>query len=87
MKKLENKKIIVTAAGQGIGRSTAIKFAKEGAQVIATDINQETLNSLNKEVPEIKVFKLDSTENNEVQKFSSNLDKIDVLFNAQMNVR
>tara|TARA_Y100001936_G_scaffold247194_1_gene292551 strand:+ start:1923 stop:2663 length:741 start_codon:yes stop_codon:yes gene_type:complete len=82
MKKLENKKIIVTAAGQGIGRSTAIKFAKEGAQVIATDINQETLNSLNKEVPEIKVFKLDSTENNEVQKFSSNLDKIDVLFNA-----
>ena len=49
---------------------------------MATDINQETLNSLNKEVPEIKVFKLDSTENNEVQKFSSNLDKIDVLFNA-----
>ena len=49
MKKLENKNIIVTAAGQGIGRSTAIKFAKEGAYVIATDINQETLNSLNKE--------------------------------------
>ena len=82
MKKLENKNIIVTAAGQGIGRSTAIKFAKEGAYVIATDINQETLDSLNKEVPEINVLKLDSTEINEVKKFSSNIEKVDVLFNA-----
>ena len=38
-KRLENKSIVVTAAGQGIGRATAIAFHKEGANVIATDIN------------------------------------------------
>ena len=42
MKKLENKNIIVTAAGQGIGRATAIAYLKEGANVTATDINEKT---------------------------------------------
>ena len=37
--RLKDKKIIVTAAAQGIGRSTALQFAKEGASIIATDIN------------------------------------------------
>ena len=48
-KRLQNKTIIVTAAGQGIGRATAIAFKNEGAKVIATDINNKTLESLNKE--------------------------------------
>ena len=34
-KRLENKNIVVTAAGQGIGRATAIAFHNEGANVIA----------------------------------------------------
>ena len=34
-KRLENKNIVVTAAGQGIGRATAIAFHNEGAKVIA----------------------------------------------------
>ena len=42
-KRLENKNIVVTAAGQGIGRATAIAFHNEGAKVIATDINEKTL--------------------------------------------
>jgi len=42
-KRLENKNIVVTAAGQGIGRATAIAFYNEGANVIATDINEKTL--------------------------------------------
>ena len=41
--RLEGKKILVTAAGQGIGRATAIAFHNEGAKVIATDINEKTL--------------------------------------------
>ena len=82
MKKLENKKIIVTAAGQGIGKATAISFAREGAEVIATDINEETLKNLNKEVPNIKVVKLDSTNKKEVEEFTSKVNKIDILFNA-----
>ena len=39
--RLKNKKIIITAAAQGIGKATALQFAKEGAIVTATDINNE----------------------------------------------
>jgi len=80
--RLEGKKIIVTAAGQGIGKATAIALYNEGAQVTATDLNDKTLADLNKEYPNIKVQKLDSTDNNAVLEFSKTLDKVDVLFNA-----
>ena len=36
--RLKNKKTLITAAGQGIGLSTALAFANEGAEVVATDI-------------------------------------------------
>ena len=36
-KRLQGKRAIVTAAGQGIGKATAITFNNEGAKVIATD--------------------------------------------------
>jgi len=81
-KRLENKNIVVTAAGQGIGRATAIAFSNEGANVYATDINETTLKSLNKEHQNIKVKRLDSTDKSAVEEFSNSLDKIDVLFNA-----
>ncbi len=81
-KRLENKNIIVTAAGQGIGRATAIKFHNEGASVIATDINDKTLETLNKEYPNIKVKNLDSTNKQAIEQFSTSLDRVDVLFNA-----
>ena len=80
--RLEGKKIIVTAAGQGIGKATAIAFHKEGAIVTATDINGKTLNDLNKEFPNIKIQQLDVTKNEEILNFTKNIDNIDVLFNA-----
>ena len=80
--RLEGKKILVTAAGQGIGKATAIAFQKEGAHVTATDLNDKTLADLNKEYPEIKVQKLDSTDNNAILEFTKTLDGVDVLFNA-----
>jgi 3-hydroxybutyrate dehydrogenase len=80
--RLEGKKILVTAAGQGIGKATAIAFQKEGAHVTATDLNDKTLADLNKEYPEIKVQKLDSTDNNAIIEFTKTLEKVDVLFNA-----
>ena len=80
--RLEGKKILVTAAGQGIGKATAIAFQKEGAHVTATDLNDKTLADLNKEYPEIKVQKLDSTDNNAIKEFTKTLDKVDVLLNA-----
>ena len=52
-------KIIVTAAAQGIGRATALKFANEGANVIATDINEQKLEEI-KSHPKIEIAKLGS---------------------------
>ena len=80
--RLKDKKIIVTAAGQGIGKATAIAIHKEGANVTATDLNEKTLADLNKEYPDIKVQKLDSTDNSAILEFTKTLDTVDVLFNA-----
>ena len=80
--RLEGKKIVVTAAGQGIGKATAIAFHNEGAHVIATDLNEKTLADLNKEYPNIKVKTLDSTNNNAILDFVKTLDEVNVLFNA-----
>ena len=80
--RLKNKNIIVTAAAQGIGRATALMFAKEGAAVIATDINEEKLSELSEENNEIKTHKLDATNKTEVEKFCSSVDNVDVLFHA-----
>ncbi len=59
--RLPNKNIIVTAAAQGIGRATAITFANEGANVIATDINEDKLKEISKENKNIQIQKLDAT--------------------------
>ena len=80
--RLKDKKIIVTAAAQGIGRATAMMFANEGASVIATDINEEKLNELNKENNLIKTQKLDATNKNAVEEFCFSIDSVDVLFHA-----
>ena len=80
--RLKDKKIIVTAAAQGIGKATAMMFAKEGASVIATDINEEKLNELNKENNLIKTQKLDATNKKAVEEFCSSIDSVDVLFHA-----
>ncbi|WET68607.1 glucose 1-dehydrogenase [Sphingobacterium sp.] len=50
MRKLENKVAIVTGAGSGMGKAIAIRFAKEGAKIIAADINSERLESLQEEI-------------------------------------
>ncbi len=82
MKRLENKNIVVTAAGQGIGKATAIAYLNEGANVYATDINEKKLFLLNNEYPNIKIKKLDSTNKKAIEDFSMTLGKVDVLFNA-----
>ena len=80
--RLEGKKIVVTAAGQGIGKATAIAFHNEGAHVIATDLNEKTLADLNKEYPNIKIKTIDSTDNKAIIDFVKTLDEVNVLFNA-----
>ena len=80
--RLKNKNIIVTAAGQGIGKATAIAFHNEGANVFATDINENTLKNLKDEYSKIDIFKLDSTNKKDVESYCRHLNNIDVLFNA-----
>ena len=80
--RLENKKIIVTAAAQGIGRATALTFANEGAQVTALDTNKEKLDDLSKENPNIKTEVVDATSKTEVENFCSKIEDVDILFHA-----
>ena len=80
--RLNNKKIIVTAAAQGIGRATALAFAKEGANVIATDINEEKLNEIKENYSNIETYKLDSTNKSDVENFCSSINDINILFHA-----
>ena len=80
--RLKNKKIVVTAAAQGIGRATALTFANEGAEVIATDINLEKLEEIKKNNSAIITIKLDATNKVAVEEFSKSIEDIDILFHA-----
>ena len=80
--RLKDKRIIVTAAAQGIGRATALAFQKEGAEVIATDINLKKLEELKSENTNIKIQHLDSTNKEDVEKFASIVGVVDILFHG-----
>jgi 2-keto-3-deoxy-L-fuconate dehydrogenase len=69
---------VITAAGQGIGRATTEAFVREGAEVIATDINEESLRTLKN----CKFQGLDVTDLTAVQAFARDTGTIDVLFNC-----
>jgi len=81
--RLKGKKALVTAAGQGIGRASAIALAKAGAEVIATDINEETLNKLNSvNIPNLITDKLDVTNERAISACVKKFAPINVLFNC-----
>lgn len=80
--RLAGKTAVVTAAGQGIGRATAIAFADEGAKVWATDINQDALNVLAQEHPEMVCRRLDVRNPEEITRLASELPEPHILFNC-----
>lgn len=84
--RLKGKKTLITAAGQGIGRSTVLAFAAEGAHVLATDINLESLDLLKKEFQEfatnIETYLLDVNNLKAIQQLAEEKDAFDVLFNC-----
>ena len=59
MNRLLGKKVLITAAAQGMGRAAALAMAAEGAKVFATDINVSELKTLSEENNEIETFELD----------------------------
>ncbi len=79
--RLEGKVAVMTAAAQGIGRETAEAFAREGARVIATDINDAGLASLSK-VSGIETRLLDVTDPKSIADQAQSVPAPDVLFNC-----
>lgn len=80
--RLQGKSAIITAAGQGIGRETALMFAREGAHVLATDINEESVLSLHQEDGRIEPFALDVTRPSDITALFAGRDPFDVVFNC-----
>jgi 2-keto-3-deoxy-L-fuconate dehydrogenase len=79
--RLNGKKTLITAAAQGIGRASALAFAREGAQVIATDVNAEKLAAL-AGIPGIATRSLDVLDQAAIQACAAELGAVDVLFNC-----
>ena len=80
--RLSGKTAIVTSAGQGIGRASAICLAKEGAKVWATDINAEALKTLEAEQAGIETFTLNVLSQDEVDAAAKRVGTPDILFNC-----
>ena len=79
--RLQGKTAFVTAAGQGIGRATAEAFVREGARVIATDINEALLAELAKATG-CETHRLDVTDANAVSAAAKAAGKVNILFNG-----
>ena len=80
--RLKNKRVLVTAAGQGIGRAAALAMATEGAEVFATDINPEGLAQLKSEATgRLEAFELDVRSEASVAA-GVDVAQPDVLFNC-----
>jgi NAD(P)-dependent dehydrogenase (short-subunit alcohol dehydrogenase family) len=78
--RLQGKRALVTAAAQGMGRAAAHAFAREGARVIATDIDEGALARI--AGPTITVKKLDMLDDAQVQAFVESTGAVDILFNC-----
>jgi len=78
---LSGKTVLITAAGQGIGRASAIAFHQAGATVHATDINTETLAQLAADTG-IATHKLNVLDEAAVNALVSEIGRVDVLFNC-----
>jgi NADP-dependent 3-hydroxy acid dehydrogenase YdfG len=81
---MENKTILITGASSGIGKATAIYFAKKSWKVGATMRNIEEIEDF-KKFPNIKYFELDVTDKNSIdvclKSFIKEFQTIDVIFN------
>lgn len=87
--RLENKVAIITGGGTGIGKETALSFAKEGAKIVITDINQESGNQTLKDIQdnggEALYIRHDVSKEEDWKKVADDtiktFGKVDILFN------
>lgn len=78
--RLDGKRALVTAAGQGIGRASALAFAAEGAGVLATDIAEDKLADLAEAL--IATRRLDVRDAAAITALADELGPLDILFNC-----
>ncbi|MBP2549802.1 2-keto-3-deoxy-L-fuconate dehydrogenase [Neorhizobium galegae] len=81
MANLQGKTVLITAAGQGIGRASAIAFAQAGAVVYATDINEQALAEL-PALDNLKAQRLDVLDEAAVKACVAGIGAVDILFNC-----
>jgi 2-keto-3-deoxy-L-fuconate dehydrogenase len=79
--RLEGKNVLVTAAGQGIGRASVMALAAEGAHVWATDVNAKLLEAY-QGVERVRAMPLDVTDKIAIGKAAQAMPAVDVLFNC-----
>lgn len=78
MNRLNGKRALVTAAGQGIGRAIAEALHREGAEVVATDVNEATLKTLR----DVETRRLDVTDVGAIGELARELGAVTVLANC-----
>ena len=79
--RLSGKTALVTAAAQGIGRATALAFAREGAEVVATDLNIDKLKEL-EGTERLTVRRLDVLDPEAIRQLAAELGALDALVNC-----
>jgi 2-keto-3-deoxy-L-fuconate dehydrogenase len=77
---LTGKTAFVTAAGQGIGRATALAFAAAGAHVIATDVDEEKVHAIASDA--IRIARLDVLHDADIERAARDAGAVDILFNC-----
>jgi NAD(P)-dependent dehydrogenase (short-subunit alcohol dehydrogenase family) len=80
--RLQGKRALVTAAGAGMGQAAALAFAREGAQVIATDVRAEALEAIAKKPGIVRTARLDVLDPAAVEAFVADTGAVDILFNC-----
>lgn len=87
MKRLENKKAIVTGAGSGIGRAIVLRLAQEGARVVLADVDEDAAKQVADEIGEANgdklVHKTDVTDAGSVEITSTYEDPEEARKNIQ----
>ncbi|NNL99529.1 MAG: SDR family oxidoreductase [Gammaproteobacteria bacterium] len=79
--RLKGKTALVTAAAQGIGRAVAEAFLREGASVIATDINEQGLAGFSAGA-DVSARRLDVTDLEQINSLAAQLPALDILYNC-----
>jgi len=79
--RLQGKRALVTAAGAGMGRAAVLAFAREGARVLATDVNADLVKDLAGK-PGIETARLDVLDDAAVAAFTDKTGAVDILFNC-----